>query len=383
MGLVIGIDASRNRSGGAKAHLIGILTECDPLQYGIREVHVWTFRSLLDSIPNRSWLIKHNPNELQKSLPKQLWWQANKLAHEASILGCDILFSTDASTLCRFDPMVVMSQDMLPYEPGEMQRLGYSIRRFRHIILTIIQNRAMIAANGVIFLTEYASTVIQETVGAMIMTATIPHGIDPVFKSIQKNVAWPDDCRFPIKLLYISNAAPYKHNWVVVKAVEILRNRGRNVRIQLVGGGTGIARSLLDKQISLSDPHRTFVDQKPFVNHKDIPSILSEADVFIFASSCENMPVTLLEAMAIGIPIACSSRGPMPEILGEGGLYFDPEDFNSIAVAIDKIIENSQLREQIVLSAKKRAEQFSWNRCSTETLKFISKVANMKSITMK
>ena len=41
--IAIGIDASRNRSGGARAHLVGILTEGDPLKFGIGEVHVWAY----------------------------------------------------------------------------------------------------------------------------------------------------------------------------------------------------------------------------------------------------------------------------------------------------------------------------------------------------
>lgn len=123
--LKIGIDASRNRSGGAKAHLIGILAEFDPFKYGIIEVHVWSFRSLLALLPDRSWLIKHSPVELEQSLFKQLWWQAFSLSDELKTAGCDILFTTDASTLCSFKPNVVLSQDLLSYEPGMMRYYGF------------------------------------------------------------------------------------------------------------------------------------------------------------------------------------------------------------------------------------------------------------------
>jgi len=81
-GIVLGIDASRNRSGGAKAYLIGILAELDPIKYGIREVHLWAFNALLCSIPDRPWLIKHNPKVLEQKLPSQLWWQATQLSKE-------------------------------------------------------------------------------------------------------------------------------------------------------------------------------------------------------------------------------------------------------------------------------------------------------------
>ena len=64
-GLVIAVDASRNRSGGGKTHLINFLQDGDPREYGIREVHVWAYRALLDALPERPWLIKHGPAALE------------------------------------------------------------------------------------------------------------------------------------------------------------------------------------------------------------------------------------------------------------------------------------------------------------------------------
>ena len=68
-----------------------------------------------------------------------------------------------------------------------------------------------------------------------------------------------------------------------------------------------------------------------------MPEYLSKSNIFIFASSCENMPITLIEGMASGLPIACSDRGPMPEVLQDGGVYFNPEDCKSIVFAIEKL----------------------------------------------
>lgn len=59
--LSVAIDASRNRSGGAKAHLIGILNAIDPRDHNIAKVHVWSYDSLLEQLPDTPWLIKHSP----------------------------------------------------------------------------------------------------------------------------------------------------------------------------------------------------------------------------------------------------------------------------------------------------------------------------------
>lgn len=375
-GITVGIDASRNRSGGAKAHLIGILTEGDPLKYGIKEVHLWSFRSLLDSIPDRSWLVKHNPKELEQPLTRQLWWQSTRLSREVAVNGCDILFSTDASTLCRFGPMVVLSQDMLSYEPGVMKHFGYTVARLRLLVIWFVQNRAFQLADGVIFLTQYAATIIQKSCGSLPRIALIPHGVGIDFKLTKMDKVWPSDAVRPIRCIYVSNAEMYKHQWVVVRGIAELRSRGYKIILTLVGGGTGRAQQMLDEQCRVSDPNGSFVERLDFIPQKELPELLASADLFVFASGCENMPVTLVEAMAVGLPIACSNRGPMPEVLADGGTYFDPEDAGSIADAVEQIIMDPLLRLRISQRAKSISEQYSWLRCSDQTWAFIMEIYN-------
>ena len=374
-GIVIGIDASRNRSGGAKSHLIGILENLEPFDHGIHEVHVWTFQSLLDSIPDKPWIIKHNPIELEHHIVKQIWWQANKLVSEVSAVGCDILFTTDASTFCRFKPMVVLSQDMLSYEHGMMKYFGYTKARLRLLAILLLQNLAFRFADGIIFLTRYAARVIQKVTGRLDRVAIIPHGVDPAFKQKTLVRPWPGESVHPIRCLYVSNAAMYKHQWWVVRAIAKLRQRGHNISLILAGGGAGRAQQLLDDEIAISDPKKMFVVSMGFVRHDELPSLLANADLFVFASSCENLPVTLLEAMAVGLPIACSNRGPMPEVLEGGGVYFDPKDPESIAAAVERIITDADLRVSIAKRAKELSEQYSWARCAAETWDFLKTIA--------
>lgn len=370
--MIVGIDASRNRSGGAVAYLIGILSEGDPVKHGIREVHVWGPSLLLSAIPDCKWLKKHNPPQLEQSLIKQLVWQLTQQAREAKAVGCNILFTTDASTLCRFKPMVVLSQDMLSYEPGVMRYFGLGKERLRLILILILQNWAFRFSNGVIFLTHYAATVIQKSCGTLKRVAYIPHGVGSDFKQIKKSQPWPRYGKREIRCLYVSNTSMYKHQWEVVRAIEYLRKRGYNLTLTLIGGGSGRAQRLLDAQIAASDPQREFVRQLDFVSHKELPEYLANADLFVFASSCENMPITLVEAMAVGMPIACSNCGPMPEVLGDGGVYFDPKDADSIADAIEQIIRSSELRLRIAYRAKILSQQYNWKRCSDETLAFVA-----------
>jgi len=163
----------------------------------------------------------------------------------------------------------------------------------------------------------------------------------------------------------------YKHQWVVIRAIGELRRRGHAVALYLAGGGSGKAQRLLDAEIARTDPQREFVKTIGFVRHEEIPALLARADLFIFASSCENMPNTLVEAMASGLPIASSNRGPMPEVLKDGGVYFDPEDHESIVAAVQSIIVNRDLRARIARRARELSERYSWTSCARETWEFL------------
>jgi glycosyltransferase involved in cell wall biosynthesis len=299
-------------------------------------------------------------------------WQATALENQVKSAGCDILFTTDASTLCRFKPMVVLSQDMLSYEPGVMRYFGYGFARLRLLAIFVLQNLAFRRAAGVIFLTRYAGKVIQQSCGLLPAIAYIPHGVDAAFKHSQAVSSWPVAGERPIRCIYVSNAEMYKHQWVVVEAISLLRKRGYNLMLSLVGGGKGAAQQLLQDAVAVSDPAGMFIKQIEFLPHAELPALLIEADLFVFASSCENMPVTLVEAMAVGLPIACSNRGPMPEVLADGGVYFTPADADSIAEAIEQIIQSPALRMAIAQSAKILSQQYSWKRCADETFAFVA-----------
>lgn len=374
--MIVGIDASRNRSGGAKVHLHGLLTTADPKQYGIECVHLWSHRRLLDQIPAQPWMTKHAPAALDSSLSRQVWWQTTKLSQEAAAVGCDILFTTDASTTCRFKPMVTLSQDLLSYEPGVMRLFGISRARLRLLTILWLQNRALRSSAGAMFLTRYAASVIQKSCGGLSNVACVPHGVGDEFRRNPDPPGWPNDAREEIRCVYVSNAAMYKHQWEVVRAIASLRRRGHNLALELIGGGSGRAQARLDAAIAECDPDGAFVTQSGKIPHAALPAALRQAHLFIFASSCENLPVTLLEGMATGLPIACSNRGPMPEVLQDAGVYFDPEDYGSIAQAIEKLVVDTDLRNRVARQACILSRNYSWSRCATETWKFISLTYN-------
>jgi len=368
-GITVGVDASRNRSGGAVAHLTGILSNLDPEAFGIKKVHLWAHEALANALPNHPWLVKHIPSATKRSLFFQLAWQFYMLPREAKRLACDIVLNTDAGSICNFSPAVTISQDMLSFEKGEMKRYGVSKAWLRLFFLKYIQLSSLRHSVGAIFLTNYAAKVIQKFLRPNIPYKVVPHGIGREFYGI-KEMVLSDDSK-NVSIVYVSNAALYKHQWFVVRAISKLRKRGFSVSLTLIGGGSGKAKSLMDSAVQQHDPDGEYIKQLSFIKHSSLPKYLREADIFLFASSCENMPITLMEGMASGLPIASSNRGPMPEVLQDAGVYFDPENEQSIAVALEKLLTNAKLRAQLSSRAQVLASQYSWERCAKETWQYV------------
>lgn len=367
----IAIDASRSKSGGGKAHLIGILNELDPTRFNIDQIHVWSYRTLLNDLPDEPWLVKHCPEATEKSILGQLWWQYNTLHKEVEEQGCQVLLNTSAGTVCQFQPAVTMSRDMLSFERREIARFGFGREWLRLFILRYTQKKSLKDSTGALFLTKYAADTIQTWTGKIPTYRIIPHGTGQNFRNNKLKISFPINGEREIKCLYVSNVDRYKHQWNVAKAIYNLRKKGHHISLRLVGGGKGPAQARLEKVLEEIDPNSEFVVQDIFLKHQQIPPIISESDIFIFASSCENMPNTLVEAMACGIPIACSNLGPMPEVLLDGGVYFDPEDVESITNSVEILINEKEKREFSAKRSKELSKQYSWKRCAHETMNYL------------
>lgn len=371
---VIGIDATRNKSGGAIVHIVNILKYFNPQDHSTKEIHLWSYEKLLNQIPDYPWLVKHCPNSLKKSLFNQLFWQYFSLPKELKINNCTLLFSVDAGSVCRFRPYITMSRDMLSFEKKEFNRYSFSFSWLRLYLLKYVQLSSFKNSIATIFLTHYAKNKISEYQKINYDTIVINHGISDEFRinKINKlNLIKEEE----IILTYVSNADLYKHNWNIIEAVDRIRKEhSLNVKLQLIGSEEGNAKALvkIDEAINKFDLNRNFICRTSKVNHTQLVTYLGNTDIFVFASTCENMPNTLIEGMSTSLPVVCSNYGPMPEIIQDAAIFFDPENISSIKNALYEMIVNDDLRLKLAHKSYLLSKQFSWERCSNETFEFIS-----------
>jgi glycosyltransferase involved in cell wall biosynthesis len=381
----IGIDASNLRAGGTVTHLVELLRAADPRQHGIDEVIVWAGSAVLKKIGERPWLRKETHPLLEQAANpfldrrhlQRTYWQRFRLRKQAKASKCDLLFVPGGMDNSGFHPMVAMSRNMLLFEFDEARRYGFSPALLRLWLLRWLQIRTFRRAAGVILLTPHAHDLISQAIGTQLpRVAIIPHGVSERFlcpPRPQRSIEEYSTQR-PFRILYVSTIDLYKHQWHVVDAVARLRLSGLPVAIDLVGPANGSALNRLTQTIEAlraSD----FVCYRGAVLYDELHEFYRQADLKVFASSCENMPNILIEAMAAGLPIACSNREPMPGILGAAGVYFNPEKPVEIAAAIAALIASPALRSSNAELGFARAQEYSWRKCAAATFAFLSECA--------
>lgn len=372
--LTIGVDAS-SLAGGGRTHLVGVLRGARPGDFGISRIRVWAPCDLLDQLPAEPWLEGISVPEIEGPRWRRLLWQ--RFGLPKALKGCDLFWSPGAFVPFRFEPSVLMNQNSLIFDLAEQRRYGISVIGLRLRALRRSQTRSLGQAAGIIFLTEWGERLVRGSVDVRGATAVIPHGIDERFLAeprLQEPIAAYSDTR-PLRLVYVSIVDVYKHQWHVARAVAQLRRAGIPVDMTFVGPAYPPALKRLEQTLDELDPDRHFLHYRGPVPYDELPAVYRETDLCVFASTCENLPNILLEAMGCAMPIACSDRSPMREVVQDAGVLFDAESPGSIAAAIEKLATDAELRSRCATRARALASAYSWRKCSDDTLRFLAGVA--------
>ena len=368
----IGIDASNIRLGGGLAHLIELINNLDLQKHDISSVVVWGSNQLLSSLNSYDWLQKINSSFLNKGFFHRFIWQRFIFPKNSINAKCDILFIPGGIFYGKNIPYVTMCQNMQVFEKTEMNREGISFIWLRLKILQIRQTKTLQGSNGVIFLSKHSKNFIKENYPKLnhLNSIIIPHGVHKVKKKLVHKESLINS---KISILYVSTVKQYKHQWNVVEAVYNLREKGYDIDLNLIGGGDKKAINRMYKAINFNEKYKDSIQFHGNIDHIKLLKIYSQNDLFIFSSTCESFGISLVEAMKSGLPIACSSYGPLPEILRDGGIYFDPLSPFSIENSLERLIREKNTRLILSKKARKYSQTYRWKNCSNDTLNFIAK----------
>ncbi|OBB97244.1 glycosyltransferase family 1 protein [Mycobacterium sp. 852002-30065_SCH5024008] len=100
---------------------------------------------------------------------------------------------------------------------------------------------------------------------------------------------------------------------------------------------------------------------------RELAAWYQAASAFIFPSKYEGFGLPPLEAMSHGCPVVCSNAGSIPEVVGDAGVYFDPDSAEDLRVALERVATGEQLQADLRARGYARIAAFSWDKCAAET----------------
>jgi glycosyltransferase involved in cell wall biosynthesis len=200
----------------------------------------------------------------------------------------------------------------------------------------------------------------------------IYNGISSIFRPIKDRIRIEEvKSKYGIKgqryLLFVGNIEPKKNIETLIHAhAELCKSSGYKYPLLIVGNKTWYFKNVWEV-VQRRHVERNIIFTG-VINDEDLPFLYNGAEVFIFPSLFEGFGIPAIEAMACGTPVIASNRTSIPEIVADAALYVDPLNISEMVEAIDKVLSNSQLREQLIQKGLKRSQYFSWEKTARETL---------------
>ena len=202
--------------------------------------------------------------------------------------------------------------------------------------------------------------------------SVIPNGLDPHFfpRSLdeQKKVQKAHRITQPY-LLYVGNVKPHKNITRMIQGYLRAWEKNPNLpKLLIIGQRDTKYDPLLEALHGYFGDKSSFIKQvvfKGYVPYEDLPALYSGAEGFLFPSLYEGFGFPPLEAMACGIPVMASNNSSLPEILNVHALFVDPYNVEQISSAILKIVQDSAVKQELILNGLSHVQRYSWKE-STE-----------------
>jgi len=171
-------------------------------------------------------------------------------------------------------------------------------------------------------------------------------------------------------LLFVGGRGAYKNFERFIKSITELLNQDKELFVVCTGGGKfsnyeieqfkelGISKQIL--QFNLDDDSLAY--------------FYKNALAFIFPSLYEGFGISVLESFACGCPLLCSDVSSLPEVAGEVAWYFDPYSEESIRDAVLRILDDTNLRKDLINKGYQQLKKFSWKQTAEQTKKIYESV---------
>lgn len=373
---IIVIDAMNIRSGGGLKHFSQFLHNSSQDKHNFKKLVVFGNMKHEIITENRDDIVLisncfTNGNQLIRLL-----YQFIYISPYSFFVGADFIFVPGGGFFGYANRVIPIFQNLLPFTPSEVRRYKSFTSRLKFFILRLYQGWTFKRAMAVIYLSHYARSFLVDSIKLNIELRfrVISHGFE--IEKIQINRVSKEISEYsdylPFKLLYVSILSPYKNHFEVIKAVLYLRSQKCPIELILVGPDDNETLAELRKSGVLNDNGIKYLGE---LKGEDLNSVYSTSDAFIFASTCENLPIILLEAISYNLPIVAYSHGSTKEVLGINyPYYFNDLKTGSIVDAILLLVNNMSESFDHLNLLRENYKQISWKSQIDETWSFFNEL---------
>ncbi len=166
--------------------------------------------------------------------------------------------------------------------------------------------------------------------------------------------------------VYVGGLNPHKNLLSLLRAFPAVLEQTPNAHLAIVGdtSGKGFYDNVAELQQFVADhPElKKLVHFTGYLSDEDLVSLFNAAWALVTPSLWEGFGLPAVEAMACGLPVIASARASLPEVIGDAGLFFDPESPSDIARALRTFLADPALRTRLRTNASARARTFTWDR---------------------
>ena len=125
---------------------------------------------------------------------------------------------------------------------------------------------------------------------------------------------------------------------------------------------------------SYNNKYKSYLKFIGYVSNSEIPNIYMNSELFIYTSIRESFGIPILEAMKMGTPVITSNVSCMPEIAGQAAYFADPLNPKEIAIAMEVISKDADIRNTLIKKGYDNVENFSWHKSAVQLLKIYREV---------
>jgi glycosyltransferase involved in cell wall biosynthesis len=172
-------------------------------------------------------------------------------------------------------------------------------------------------------------------------------------------------------ILYTGSIKPHKNVKTLISAFAEIKNKKH---LQLVFSGHSLSKDKALCQLIGKMGIQNQIVELGQLSRRELALAYKTASVVVLPSFYEGFGFSVLEAMASGIPSIGARAASIPEVMGDGGILFDPRSPEELTDALEKVLSDSDLRSTMIKKGYKNIERFSWQQCAEKTFNIYREV---------